>query len=408
MERDFKFKIKGEIMKLKFKTTLLSFMLFLSTIPTFSVEIDWQEIKIESAADMNCIKFYNSNNGWMAGYSGTIFRTTDAGVTWIDHSTDTSNIFVDIFLFSDGTGWIVGTDGAISKVNSNGEVRKLESNSKLQFNSVFFLDKNIGWVTGENGIVLKTIDGGENWFILQHEIPNLHLWSIYFIDEMNGWVVGDMGAVLSTTNGGESWKSHKTPAIYRNLAVQFIDKSTGWVAGFGFIIKTTDGGESWLTTIQTTIFIVGNFKMLNSQIGWAGFDKNSVLFTSDGGVTWEFIDTPINAHLQGMDYVDNSLYAAFEGGKLYRGLTTVSVKNAEVDNNSKINVDYINNLIEVNSIQPFSINIFNLMGEQIYNRDVMNNDYNLDLSTLNLPIGIYILNVTSNNDIQAIKFAIKE
>ncbi|MCO5252437.1 MAG: YCF48-related protein [Candidatus Kapabacteria bacterium] len=394
-------------MKLKFMTTLLTFMLFVC--PALCVEIDWQEIEFQSAADINCIKFYDSNNGWIAGYAGTIYRTTDAGVTWIDYSTDTNYIFVEIFLLSDGTGWIVGTDGAIFKVNAEGEIIQLESNSTLQFNSVFFLVKNIGWVAGENGIVLKTIDGGENWSIFKYEIPNLHFWSLYFFDEMSGWVVGDMGAVLSTTNGGVSWKTHKTPAIYRNLAVQFLDKSTGWVAGFGFIIKTTDGGVSWVASIETTIFIVPNIKMLNSQIGWAAFDRISVLFTSDGGVTWEFIETPINARLGGMDYVDNNLYATFEGGKLYRGLSTVSVENAELNNNSKINVDYLNNLIQINSIQPFSLNIFNLMGEQVYNNnEVFNNDFILDLSTLNLANGVYILNVTTNNDIKTVKFIIKE
>jgi photosystem II stability/assembly factor-like uncharacterized protein len=396
-------------MKLKLMTMILPLFVFVCFHRTLAVDVDWQKIQFESSSDITCIKFGDSNNGWMAGFSGAIFRTTDAGETWVDYSVDTNNIFVDIFLLSDGTGWIVGTDGAILKVNADGEIIQLESNSNLQFNSVFFLDKNIGWVTGENGIVLKTIDGGENWFILKYEIPDLHLWSIYFIDENNGWLVGDRGAVFSTSDGGLNWKIHTTPAIYRNLAVQFIDKLTGWIAGFGFIIKTTDGGKSWITSIETTIFIIGNFRMLNSQIGFATFDRNYILFTSDGGLSWEFIETPINANLFGFDIIDNNLFAVFEGSQLYRGLTTVSVENTDLNNNLKINIDYFNNIIHISAVHTFEVNIFNLKGEQnYYNRDVMNNDLKLDLNTLNLPIGLYILKVASNHDSQTVKFIVKD
>src|SRR5438045_986617 len=79
----------------------------------------------------------------------------------------------------------------------------------------------------------------------------LDLFSVDLVDAANGWAVGDIdprgvgGAVFHTMDGGHHWR----PIAGRtevSTSVHFIDRRTGWIAGYaGRIDRSDDGGLSW-------------------------------------------------------------------------------------------------------------------------------------------------------------------
>jgi len=59
------------------------------------------------------ICFVNANVGYIAGSNGKIFKTADAGSTWIQEPQLTNNNLNAIFFISENLGWAVGDNGTI-------------------------------------------------------------------------------------------------------------------------------------------------------------------------------------------------------------------------------------------------------------------------------------------------------
>ena len=64
------------------------------------------------ANDFLNVQFVDDNNGWAVGRSGTILRTDDAGVTWIEQESGTKQNLYGLY-FVKKLGWAVGGDGTM-------------------------------------------------------------------------------------------------------------------------------------------------------------------------------------------------------------------------------------------------------------------------------------------------------
>ena len=134
---------------------------------------------------INSVCFTDLNNGWIVGRAFSVpptargYRTTDAGVNWIEMSF-----------------------------------------SSPALNSVFFIDSYTGWSVGytpTENVINYTTNGGLNW-THQTFVPNpAALNSVYFIDEYNGWAVGDSTIILHTTTGGNVSDTLHVPADYSTI-----------------------------------------------------------------------------------------------------------------------------------------------------------------------------------------------
>ncbi|HEV2885223.1 MAG TPA: YCF48-related protein, partial [Pyrinomonadaceae bacterium] len=54
----------------------------------------------------------NDENGWAVGRGGTILRTDDAGVTWVQQESATKENLYGLH-FMKKVGWAVGGDGLL-------------------------------------------------------------------------------------------------------------------------------------------------------------------------------------------------------------------------------------------------------------------------------------------------------
>jgi photosystem II stability/assembly factor-like uncharacterized protein len=138
----------------------------------------WFKQVSNTSSFLRDIFMINSQTGWIAGFNGTILKTTDSGVNWFSQSGDFSrdmDIF-HIFFTSSTTGWFSGyTD-----------------------------------VTGSSiGFIYKTTNSGNNWF-QQYSDGYSHVEGIYFINSQTGWAALDYNSeytsyILKTTDGGSNW-----------------------------------------------------------------------------------------------------------------------------------------------------------------------------------------------------------
>ena len=219
--------------------------------------------------------------------NGIIFRSINGGQTWARQTCDTLLGFNSIIFVNNSVGWISGT-GALLKTNNKGLTwEKIISN--VPDGKIQFINENIGWVGG----TLKTIDGGKNWY--HQVIPITSLNSFNFVSTEIGFAVGSSNGnnnILRTTDGGNNWfPCGVTPNGY-NFSIQFINETTGWIAGFVYdinrtstIIKTTDGGYTWSDQKSPAKYEGGlsSIFLLNENIGWAVGE--GIIKTTTGGVS---------------------------------------------------------------------------------------------------------------------------
>ncbi|MFZ1517970.1 MAG: YCF48-related protein [Ignavibacteriaceae bacterium] len=213
-----------------------------------------------------------------------------------------------VFFIDDSTGWMVGSDGFISKTTNAGVDWSLQnSGTSVCLKSIKFIDSGFGFIVGDGGTVLRTVNGGQTWESLITEI-NLDLNALEFSNPNNVFIVGDEGIILKSFDSGLTWSKDRMKPNYSLSSITFVNENTGWIGSLGdennyfsdstYIYKSTDGGSSWFS--QSYLAEPGNgthihsINFINENVGWigggsglSGFGWNfSILKTTNGGNSW--------------------------------------------------------------------------------------------------------------------------
>jgi photosystem II stability/assembly factor-like uncharacterized protein len=90
--------------------------------------------------------------------------------------------------------------------------------------AVYFLDNSKGYAVGMAGTIIKSIDGGNNWQVVNSGSTEL-LRAVHFPSASTGYVVGFNGTILKSTNGGTSWFAQTNGTSNDLYSVYFTDVS---------------------------------------------------------------------------------------------------------------------------------------------------------------------------------------
>ena len=288
----------------------------------------------ETSYYLRDIAMFDANTGWAVGephwdqaalqYKGTIVKTTNGGDSWSTQDTGVAESFNGVRFVDANQGWVVGTNGTILRTTDGGAhwVKQAVATPD-EFRSVFFTDANTGWATAVRPVhyvdvyegfddwlasIFHTSDGGRTW--TQQPVPASAslLNRIEFVDAQTGWAAGlkvdhydsggpqHLGAIYHTTDGGRMWtEQFATNMGFTFTAMDFVDASNGWAAGFphggdytgGCTFHTSDGGTTW--QVQSA----GGF---NEQVRALRFvDRNhgyavGTAYVGDGTVVWRTLD----------------------------------------------------------------------------------------------------------------------
>ena len=314
------------------------------------------------------ITFLSEDLGWAVGNAGTILKTADGGDTWeyqrresVDNLADVW--YYDVMFIDNLNGWCTGGTGVYpynglllhtSDGGRNWSAQSFDSTQWLY--GITFVDTATGWAVGGdwggshvNAIVLRTTDGGLNWEELTgNDLPTPNkLEAVAFVDALNGWVVGSKATILRTTDGGASWENKyavlecnswectswdvdilsgdstcvdsicvdttflPTPTLY---AVAAIGSSHCWAVGKqGAIMYTGDGGTTWNQQSSGTTEDLCAVTFLDSTTGWVVGDEGVILYTDNGGATWSIQPSGAFGTLLGVTFIDRD-YGWIVGG----------------------------------------------------------------------------------------------
>ncbi|MEZ4647546.1 MAG: T9SS type A sorting domain-containing protein [Candidatus Eisenbacteria bacterium] len=206
----------------------------------------WEPRDIPNSAEDFVI--FSRSSGWAfsAGSNGSIYRSTDLGVTWNLQQSGTTNAIHDGNGFVDNVAFSVGDNGTILKT-TNGGLDWAQKPSGTTANLHAFIDASTGVImaAGENGTILRSTDSGESWSAVATGTTA----TLYDLSasQQNGLfllAVGENGTVLKSTDNGLTWCTIPSETTADLYACDMALNATFLVAGAGgyMAVTTNDGG----------------------------------------------------------------------------------------------------------------------------------------------------------------------
>jgi photosystem II stability/assembly factor-like uncharacterized protein len=263
--------------------------------------------------------FVNSRVGFVVGFNGAIYATTNGGNNWAKQNSNTTLHLLSVHFIDEKTGYISGLamsgcldedcgKGAIFlKTNDGGKNwEKSFFSTYTRITSLHFFDANQGLaiisipdVLNQKTVYLaKTIDGGQNWQLTDVDI--FQAGAFYSSIGDVTYVNGENQKIFKSTDRGDNWITLETPvpANYDVCNMYFIDTEKGFIDGKSQIYQTTNGGLTWYTTnfpftSMETFHTYDEYEVFNviEVMEYEGGDfptfKGSIAYqTFDGGLTW--------------------------------------------------------------------------------------------------------------------------
>jgi photosystem II stability/assembly factor-like uncharacterized protein len=245
------------------------------------------------------IVFKDANNGLAAGgatKSANVLRTSDGGTNWVPLTTPNSFQVNKLFAFGDNVIAVTNSSALFKSTNFGTSWEALTPIPNTTMTKVFAVNDNVIYVGGQKGVIQKTTDGGKTWKT-SYQVANnvcVNINGLYFVNENLGYSANSYGVILKTTDGGNSWTAIKrdtTAATVTNNAVAFTSANVGYIVGqlsssIDIIYKTTDGGATLTTTKGIVAASLNAVSFFNAQAGIVVGSKMKVLYTKDAGTTW--------------------------------------------------------------------------------------------------------------------------
>jgi|GEM_PF-621382 len=165
------------------------------------------------------------------------------------------------------------------------------------------------YVIGDPANLYKTTNLGTNWTQIPYNDPNQTWTSTYYTADFNLSdiiVGGAYGLILKSTNNGLNWTSltnFLSPGIKYGVWAQ---SSSGKVIVTGApglsttndqIMMSTNGGNNWSVTATNSASTFYDIQMLNNSTGWMAGTYGAVRKTTNGGLNWDSVVTPVTSNL---------------------------------------------------------------------------------------------------------------
>lgn len=209
-----------------------------------------------------------------------------------------------------------------------------ETNSLAWFRDVYFLDHKKGWIVGADGVMLATEDGGNNWTFAKKFTTDALL-QIHFENESTGWLLCERNIfargsnptsyLRRTVDGGRTWETIEFQNGGRDRVTKMLfhedGRATAFGEGGGFYGLQEDR-VSWKKSQTAIHFLLLDGAFANERTGAIVGTGGTILFTDDGGFTWEkaTILGELNTRFNAVDFAAKGGWAVGSKGRIFRSV----------------------------------------------------------------------------------------
>ncbi len=239
---------------------------------------------------------------------------------WVKQRSPTVAWLRDIYFLDSNKGWIAGADGTLLSTSDAGRTwlptPKFTTDTILR---VHFTDESTGWLLCERSIfsrgqsaisyLRKTSDGGRTWEQIEFaDGGRERVTTILFDRAGRGTAFGEGGVFYTLQEDLRTWKKSRSAIHYLLLGGSFADGQTGAIAGAGgTILFTADGGLTWenASLLSDPDARLNAVFFASDRLGWA-VGADGAVFTSIGsGRTWRRQFTGVSADLNDVYFSDS-------------------------------------------------------------------------------------------------------
>ncbi|MCC6638348.1 MAG: T9SS type A sorting domain-containing protein [Ignavibacteriaceae bacterium] len=179
----------------------------------FSSQV-WTQRQLNTSENLQDVLFVSPEIGYIVGFGSTVFKTTDAGQTWVKTNFNLNNYGItSIAVATD----LIGILGSTAPSATESQVL-ITTNGGLGYfpitvpyvGGIYHVSApsaQVLYAAGEFGL-LKSTNGGVSWLNLTPNLPGYaYPGDMFFYDNLKGVVVLNSGIIYKTSNGGLSWDS---------------------------------------------------------------------------------------------------------------------------------------------------------------------------------------------------------
>ncbi|MBA3971209.1 MAG: T9SS type A sorting domain-containing protein [Bacteroidetes bacterium] len=397
-------------MKKNIPSTL--FLLSLLIYSTHSYSQIWSQLISGTTNHLIAVSAINIDTCYVAGSNGTILKTTDGGLNWINQPTPTSQILYAMDFLNSNNGFAVGDNGALLKTINGGATWTSIFVTSESFRSVKYFNSMQIVITGGNGLIIKTTDGGTTWSTVSTSTTS-NIYGMKFTSSTVGYATCFNGNILKTTDGGTTWTPSSSGVSTQLNTISFSGATNGFVVGASGVLRsTTDGGVTWSTPAMTPtsdfFHCHGFLTPSNGFITGGNISTNTgvILETTDGGLTWTTY-YPGTSRLCNVDFPDVFTgYAAGLNGTILKFKINGSggMGTNDISANPQLLKAFPNPFSNFTSIDLSSLHLngmasfklFDVTGKCVKQEDVSTTKI-LKIEKGELNAGVYYFNITSKD-----------
>lgn len=243
------------------------------------------------STELQDITFISRTTGWILTYDSTYksfyIKTTNSGQSWVKtYFPDTTTILKTIFFLNSQTGFVSGFSGNIFRTTDGGnrwENSYIDTTSCLYLfpkNDIYFINDLTGYACGGvldlQGIFVKTTNGGSSWFSMCVAAEPLN--KIMYLGNNRLALMGgdyDLGSIQAvSSNGGTNWAYEQTGCYGNATGFSFRTPSEVWAAlnfscKFAVNLDSMNPGTNWQCFDTPGNVAVNDVVFLSSSRGYA-------------------------------------------------------------------------------------------------------------------------------------------
>jgi photosystem II stability/assembly factor-like uncharacterized protein len=264
---------------------------------------------------INDIFFLNKRLGWVVAneflFSGTtILTTTNGGQVWNSTVFPDSSLFFRTIYFRDSlNGFMAGFHGAIYKTSDGGNVwlpAAVDSSEYSGFpvSRITFSSELNGFACGGYidiaGVIWRSIDGGFNWTAGVYSPEPFY--DFYVFDQNKLISAGgdfEYGVQLSrTSDAGVNWNYESLKLFGQAYSIDFRTPSEAWMA-LGYSLNwavSHDSGNTWVHVPVPDEAEVYSLDFTDSLHGWA---------VGNNGVILKYVPAMVNVNSENLSISEN-------------------------------------------------------------------------------------------------------
>ncbi|HEV3342100.1 MAG TPA: YCF48-related protein [Pirellulales bacterium] len=282
--------------------------------------------EMQEDAELTDVAFIDPQHGWAVGDRGVIWSTADGGKRWRLQPCGVEGRLSSVQFLDADNGWAAGgvfhpythtSRGVLLRTRDGGRSWAQDKGLMLPWlKRVKFLTGNVGWAYGESSAlfpsgVFVTDDAGRTWSPLEG-IDGPGWLAADFVDPYSGAIAGRRGSMAAIRRRG--LQPARTPNFgLRGLnRMKLTGETDGWLVGDGgLVLATRDLGLSWQlpagdpSAVAGTDFDWQALEVRGARIWIAGSPGTKVLYSDDGGRSWQAFATGQNLPLHSLAFVDN-------------------------------------------------------------------------------------------------------